>query len=517
MKPNEPTAEPSPAETASRAEHVFQHAAALHKAGRLEKAVAGYQHAIRMKPDFAGAFCNLGIALKQVGRLNEAIAAYRRALEIAPDFADAEFNLAILLNAVGRRGEAAGAYRHVAELKPGFAPAYVNLGNSLKEAGEVEQAAGAYRQALEVKPDHIGALANLGDCLNELGRHEQAMESCRAALAIKHDFIPALASLAAALSALGRHEAAVDAARSALAIKPDAIDALVALNAALKALGRSEDIVQAYHQALAASPDDAVVHCHLAHHYLDRDDPARALAQCDACLAANPGHIRALAIKCTALNELGARDELRRLACCDRLVLHKRWDSAPGYATMERFNQALARHVVNHPSMAYEPAGRATRSGRHSGELLVEPKGPIGALEQMICAAVADYDTSVRAEPGHPFLAHPPGRWNLTIWAVVLDQQGYQVPHIHPSGWLSGVYYVTLPKVVGDPGAGQAGWIEFGCPPRHYVPTVEPEVTTIQPEPGLMLLFPSYFYHRTLPFESDETRISIAFDVMPYD
>ncbi|MFQ6018117.1 MAG: putative 2OG-Fe(II) oxygenase, partial [Kiloniellaceae bacterium] len=36
-----------------------------------------------------------------------------------------------------------------------------------------------------------------------------------------------------------------------------------------------------------------------------------------------------------------------------------------------------------------------------------------------------------------------------------------------------------------------------------------------QPEEGLMLLFPSYFYHRTIKFETAETRISIAFDVVP--
>ena len=30
-----------------------------------------------------------------------------------------------------------------------------------------------------------------------------------------------------------------------------------------------------------------------------------------------------------------------------------------------------------------------------------------------------------------------------------------------------------------------------------------------------MLLFPSYIYHRTVPFEGAETRISIAFDVVP--
>ena len=32
-----------------------------------------------------------------------------------------------------------------------------------------------------------------------------------------------------------------------------------------------------------------------------------------------------------------------------------------------------------------------------------------------------------------------------------------------------------------------------------------------------MLLFPSYLYHHTIPFESAGTRISIAFDVLPSD
>lgn len=36
-----------------------------------------------------------------------------------------------------------------------------------------------------------------------------------------------------------------------------------------------------------------------------------------------------------------------------------------------------------------------------------------------------------------------------------------------------------------------------------------------RPREGLLLLFPSYVYHRTLPFESSETRISIAVDVIP--
>ena len=89
------------------------------------------------------------------------------------------------------------------------------------------------------------------------------------------------------------------------------------------------------------------------------------------------------------------------------------------------------------------------------------------------------------------------------------------MPHIHPSAWLSGVYYVRLPEIIGQPGQGEAGWIEFGRPPEHFHCTAEPEVRVFEPEPGLMLLFPSYFYHRTVPFESADMRISISFDVLP--
>ncbi|HIO46624.1 TPA: hypothetical protein EYN23_04625, partial [Candidatus Poribacteria bacterium] len=38
---------------------------------------------------------------------------------------------------------------------------------------------------------------------------------------------------------------------------------------------------------------------------------------------------------------------------------------------------------------------------------------------------------------------------------------------------------------------------------------------TVKPEPGLLLLFPSYYFHRTVPFKGCEKRISIAFDVEP--
>ena len=72
-------------------------------------------------------------------------------------------------------------------------------------------------------------------------------------------------------------------------------------------------------------------------------------------------------------------------------------------------------------------------------------------------------------------------------------------------------------EVSQPPDGEQAGWIEFGRPYWDFETRAEPLTTLIKPEEGLMLLFPSYIYHRTLPFAGGEERISIAFDILRDD
>jgi hypothetical protein len=45
-------------------------------------------------------------------------------------------------------------------------------------------------------------------------------------------------------------------------------------------------------------------------------------------------------------------------------------------------------------------------------------------------------------------------------------------------------------------------------------PTLDAELS-VRPELGLLVLFPSYFWHGTLPFHSEQPRLTVAFDVVP--
>ncbi|NIR28181.1 MAG: hypothetical protein GWN84_02375 [Gammaproteobacteria bacterium] len=91
------------------------------------------------------------------------------------------------------------------------------------------------------------------------------------------------------------------------------------------------------------------------------------------------------------------------------------------------------------------------------------------------------------------------------------------MPHVHLDGYLGGVYYVELPDAMREASDDRAGWFELGRAPDEFDLEAEPEVCAIRPEEGRMILFPAYFYHGTVPFESGQRRISIAFDVVPTD
>jgi len=86
---------------------------------RPRQATAGpSSRALDIKPDYAEAHNNLGVALRDLGELDEAVATYRRALEIKPDYAEAHSNLGVALQELGELDEAFKCHRRAIVLNP---------------------------------------------------------------------------------------------------------------------------------------------------------------------------------------------------------------------------------------------------------------------------------------------------------------------------------------------------------------------------------------------------------------
>lgn len=106
-------------------------------------------------------------------------------------------------------------------------------------------------------------------------------------------------------------------------------------------------------------------------------------------------------------------------------------------------------------------------------------------------------------------------RWTFEAWANVNRAGDFNRTHIHGMSTWSGTYYVDD----GDPPASEANGtaieITDPCAQRSttFFPTVLPPGIFIRPQPGLMIVFPSYVPHMVMPHRGRRPRISIAFNL----
>jgi tetratricopeptide (TPR) repeat protein len=91
---------------------------ALRNLKRYEEALAAYEQAIRLDPNFADAYYNKGIALNELKRHEEALAAYEQAIHLNPNDAYAYNGKGIALRDLKRYKEADQAFEKAR--KPGF-------------------------------------------------------------------------------------------------------------------------------------------------------------------------------------------------------------------------------------------------------------------------------------------------------------------------------------------------------------------------------------------------------------
>jgi tetratricopeptide (TPR) repeat protein len=200
----------SPSLDPVRASQLWHEKGLIHAMGKeYEQAIASYDRALEIKPDFHEAWNNRGNALGNLGRYEQAIASYDQALEIKPDKHEAWYNRGVALDDLGRYEEAIASYDQALEIKPDKHEAWTNRGIALVNLGRYEEALASYDQALEIKPDFHQAWYNRGVALGNLGRYEEAIASYDQALEIKPDDHKAWYNRGNALVNLGRYEEAI--------------------------------------------------------------------------------------------------------------------------------------------------------------------------------------------------------------------------------------------------------------------------------------------------------------------
>ena len=382
------------------------------------------------------------------------------------------------------------------------------------QVGQYKAAANSCRKLLRIAPDFPDALNLAASVHMALGETKRSVRILRKLTEVQPLNPEAFFNLGTAQSADGDVESAVYSLEAALRLREDYPEAYYNLGNARRQIEDLNGAVTCYLRSLDLDPAFPGAATNLASAYLEQGRASEASAACEQALKHFPGDRDALAFSAIAATESGDADRASVVLSMDQLILSRDFDAPEGYASLEEFNDTLVRHVLSHPTLTREPHNMATRKGQQTENLSAENKGPIEQLELMIGERLDDYLTSIRRLSEHPYPALIPVLTKIDIWGTVLDRQGHQAAHMHRNAWVSGVYYAQLPDVMRTDNTAKSGWIEFGRPPEEFPCSEEHEVKLFEPKEGRMFMFPSYAYHRTIPFESSQQRISIAFDLL---
>lgn len=456
--------------------------------------------------------------LRAAGRAAEAVALLAPLVAAAPDDAALREQQGRGLFELGDFIGATAAFEALVAARPTVAGGWISLAAARIRAGRIAAALAACDQALALEPRNPRAhlqRAVAGSWSFDPVDLIAAEQAGANALALDPTLAAAHDTRGIVLRKLGRLDEAIAAGRAALALAPTTPGFAVNLALALFAALRAPEAARLLKPIAAAAPAHAGVQRELGVALVHAGDPRAAAAALGAALALDPADQRCIAHRIVCHQLAGENDAARALIGVGRFVREFEVQAVPGYASVAEFDRALASDIRAHPSLRFEPVGLAARGGSLAQDLLSARTPAIDALEALLHARIAAYQDALPVDPAHPFLRTIPRDYRLSIWATLLEGGGEIATHIHEQSWLSGAYYVAVPAVVSATDPGHAGWFEYGHP-GVTIPGHAPELGWVRPREGLLVMFPSYLYHRTVPFNAaGETRISISFDLTP--
>ncbi len=265
--------------------------------------------------------------------------------------------------------------------------------------------------------------------------------------------------------------------------------------------------------ALRADDPDILANLGVALHACG--DMARAEECLGQCLALEPENTYAMSALATLYLDSNAYDKYRAFSDFDTYVSASAPSVPSDGGTRDGFLNNLESEIKHCPSLRDAPLHRSTVAGASTDAMTGDASTATECLRTMFVNEAQSYAARLCCDDDHPLSKLKNRAFTTCMWGNVLGAGGHQDSHNHPDAWLSGIYYVSVPDEVGGPENGQNGWVEFGRPRAEYYGAEQLDIRLIKPQAGMMILFPSYIWHRTLPLADGAPRISVAIDFIP--
>ncbi|AAZ58582.1 TPR repeat [Prochlorococcus marinus str. NATL2A] len=509
----------------------------LKSLGKLKEAEISTRKAIEIKPDLADSYYNLGIILKDLGKLKESETYTRKAIELNPNYAEAHSILGLILRDLGNLQEAESYTRKAIEIKPNYAEACSNLGLILKDSGQLQEAELSCRKAIEINPNFADAYSNLGGILSDLGKLKEAELSARKAIAIKPNYAEACSNLGIILKDLGNLQEAESYTRKAIEIKPNFAEALYSLGSLLIDLDKREEAMKSLLKAVELKPalDKAVRDLAINLNYEKKFELALKYLSKNESISCQSLYLGCL-LSLDREKEFNEKyQELSKKRVCNAeiggiiehasIIYEKKYHSpfcnqAMKYVLFEKINEEsfstndlnkMISYIKNEKTMMrYQ--GTLHKGIQTSGNLFSLDLPFVRSIKKALEEKIELYRNKFK-DSGQGFILNWPEKYELRSWMISMKNGGFLAPHNHEYGWVTGSFYLQIPKYSNND--NHSGDIAFSYKgPRYPNKGKNFNLMIKKIEIRDICIFPSSLFHHTIPFESTEERICFVFDLI---
>ena len=483
-------------------------------AGQPGPATAALSSVVASEPRNAVAWAALGAAQQQNGEFEESDRSLLRALELDPSLLSAAHNRAVTLRLLDRSVEAVEIIEDAIRRGLQAPQSQLLRAHLIADTGNLADAAEGYRAIVATNPGALEAHELLARLLPQIGQADHALEAYEEALRRQ----PSPELYRSALQAAWNLKQATALERWA--------------NEALRQFGEAQDVRLMLGMAHGLAADTAqglsIIEPLIAGGFTPALSPAAYLRLKSGDLQAAERHALAATEAdftdqaawsyLTIIWRLLGDEREQWLADYERFVMRVQLQHPDEFRSREEWMAALADELTGLHHTMEHPGDQSLRQGTQTRGNLFDKRTPgvrqlVASLQQAIEGAVA----GLPSDSTHPFLSRATGRTRfLGSWSVRLRSGGFHVSHIHQQGWLSSALYIALPPGVGGPSDQDLppGALAFGIPEAGLGLDLPPRRVEI-PRTGELVLFPSYFWHGTIPFESRDYRLTVAFDAVP--
>jgi len=482
--------------------------------GQWAEAEQAFVSVLKQNAETINARLGLAQCVQYQGRQQEAVALFQQVLAGAPDNTTALNGLGISLKMLGYVDDATNALKAAAIREPESGDIHSNLASAFASAGREEEAIAAYRHALERQPDNIELHDWFNGYLGVMG-HPDYLLSYRRVLAQSPGNSVFTTQLARKLLLNDRGSEALTLLETALPVADEPAALLRELSRVRRELGQFDEAVLAAREAAAQQRGWVDSQQELATAILaSAGDYEEAWALLSALVRDYPLEQGFWALYLTALRYTQRDDEYEWVSNYDRFINIATVEPPAGFDDCPAFIAQLRSALTSLHTTTRHPVEQSVVCGTQTLDDLFSRQAPFirqlcDALYQQLKPIVAQ----LPHDATHPLLGRNTGDVGFSdSWSVLLHQRGFHKNHYHSAGWMSSVFYVTVPDAVN---AGQReGWISFGEPGfRAREPLLADH--WIKPEEGALVVFPSYLWHGTTPLATAKARMTVGYDVLP--